>query len=100
MSLISALKDVGKTLEDFGKWFTEALPVVGAIAVAVDPEIGPIVTSVEAIVKGLQSIGKPPSADDLQSITKAVTLLTHVNSTITNGKISQAATLGLPGQNS
>jgi hypothetical protein len=89
VSLLSLLKDVGKGLEDFGKWVEDALPTIANIITAVDPPLAPVVTTVESIIKDLENIGQKPTAQELQAITQAVTVLQSIQAAITAGQLVQ-----------
>ena len=83
------LRSLGHDLGVFGDWVLEGLPIAGSVLEAIDPPLTPIVNMVEGIVKDLANIHKVPSSEDLKSITKAVTLLQTVQTTIAQGQLKQ-----------
>jgi len=89
IGLQNFLRAVGHDLTEFGKWVEEGAPAVGSCIELIDPPLTPVVQMVEGILKDLNNIGKTPSAADMQSITKAATLLHAVQTTIANGQLRQ-----------
>jgi hypothetical protein len=88
MSLLSALKSIGKDLRDVGGWIDEGIQVIGPILGAVDPPLAPIITEIETILARLFP-NTPASATQLQAIVKAVATTQTLNSIPATRKIPQ-----------
>ena len=82
MSLLSVLKSVGKDLSHVGTWIDDGLKVAIPVVSTVDPALGPIFTSIEAVLNKLPTTGAStvPSltAAQLQGIVTAVAMLEGV----------------------
>lgn len=87
---MTALKAIGHDLATFGQWVEKALPIAGSVLTLVQPQLGPVVTAVESLIKDLENAtGKQISATDLQTITQAITVLQAVQATVAAGQTAQ-----------
>ena len=67
MSLLTHLKNVGKTLADVEVWVKDGVNVLGPILGAVDPPLAPIIAIVEKVLAALPA-GTTVTADTLKSL--------------------------------
>lgn len=80
MSLLSALKTVGKDLSHVGTWIEDGLKVVAPVAGVVFPALSPIITEIENVLAKI-----PPTAinaSNLQAIVTAVATLEGLKVTV------------------
>lgn len=77
MSLSTILKAVGKDLSHVGGWIDDGLKVASEVAGVVDPPLGAIFTSADAILEKLLGTSAAPTinASQLQAIVTAISLL-------------------------
>lgn len=72
MTLLGALKAVGKGIEHAIPWIVDGLKVAGEVAAVVDPPLGAPITAIEGVLGAVPQGNQAMTASQLQTLVTAI----------------------------